>query len=69
MRAVNSEGAGDASAPVAAIPRRAPDAPEDVVLLLHTGTALKLVWNAPADNGGDEATTLRRSRFCGTTSG
>ncbi|CAM9134269.1 unnamed protein product [Discosporangium mesarthrocarpum] len=61
VRVRNAEGYGAATATVPASlrPLEAPGAPEDVSLIVMSDTMLKLVWSAPASNGGNPVNMYR----------
>jgi len=55
--AISGEGAGAATDVLSETPRRSPDAPLDAELALHTGTAIKAIWDPPIENGGAAVTS------------
>lgn len=50
--AISGEGAGDASAILSETPRRQSDEPANAMLVPHTSSAIKAIWDPPSDNGG-----------------
>ncbi|CAM9326506.1 unnamed protein product, partial [Hapterophycus canaliculatus] len=61
LRASNADGYGAAAeaAPASIRPLEAPGAPEDVSLIVMSNAMLKLVWSAPASDGGNTVTQYR----------